>query len=316
LIAAIDPRNTVELRHLEHFVALAEDSSFTRAAARLNLVQSALSVSIRNLENDLAAPLFVRTSRGVRLTQAGEALLPAARRVLRDVAAARDEVDAVRGVVRGRLRIGIMQSLKLIDAGRVFAAFHQAHPGVVIEPRPASGGSVVLAEHVRRGELDLALAWQPEASARGLRVAELATEPFVLVVPTNCALPRRELELADLRDKEFIEFPEGWGARALSDQAFRNAGVARKIVLEVADTTTCAELVRAGFGVAIMPRAMVPEGGLTSRTVSGLPRWGVSLVAPSDRRLTAAAAAFVDLICTTFDVVLSQPQASASSAPS
>jgi DNA-binding transcriptional LysR family regulator len=84
----------------------------------------------------------------------------------------------------------------------------------------------------------------------------------------------------------------------------------------VTDTTTCAELVRAGFGVAIMPRSMVPSRGLAWRTVSGLPRWGVSLVAPSDRRLTAASAAFVDLICTTFDVVLSHPTASASSAPS
>ncbi|NMH75662.1 LysR family transcriptional regulator [Pseudonocardia xinjiangensis] len=293
----------VELRHLEHFVALAEESSFTRAAARLNLVQSALSVSIRNLEKDLEATLFDRTSRGVRLAAAGEALLPAARRVLREVATVREEVDAVRGVVRGRLRIGIMQSLALIDAGRMFAAFHQAHPGVVIEPQPAHGGSVALAEHVRHGELDLAFAWQPEASARGLRVAELATEPFVLVVPTSRRLPRR-LELADLSDEAFVEFPEGWGARTLSDQAFRNAGIQRRIVVEVADILTCAELVRAGFGVAIMPKSMIRSRGLTWRTVSGLPQWGVSLIASSDRHLTAAAAAFVDLVCTTFDVVL------------
>lgn len=138
----------------------------------------------------------------------------------------------------------------------------------------------------------------------------------MLAAPTNYRLPDAELELDDLRDEEFIEFPEGWGARTLSDQAFRNAGVERRIVLEVPDITTWAELVRAGFGVAVMPRSMIPSSGLTWRKVSGLPNWGVSLIAPSDRRLTAAAAAFVDLICTTFDVVLSHPQASASSAPS
>ncbi|WP_181448618.1 LysR family transcriptional regulator [Nonomuraea aridisoli] len=296
----------MELRQLEHFVVLAEHSSFTRAAERLNLVQSALSVSIRKLEKDLGAALFERTSRGVRLTQAGEALLPAALRVLREVEAARDEVAAVRGVVRGRLRIGMMQSLALIDAGTLFTKFHRAHPGVVIEPRPAPGGSLTLARQVRDGDLDLAFAWVPPAWAHGLRVAELAREPIVLAAPADHRLPDGEVRIADLDGEAFVDFPEGWGARALTDEAFREAGVRRSVAVEVADIMTCAELVRAGFGVAIVPRSHVRRArGLVWRRVAGLPPWGVSLVAPSGRRLTSAASAFADLVCTTFGVTLS-----------
>ncbi|MFI7611328.1 LysR family transcriptional regulator [Nonomuraea terrae] len=299
----------MELRQLEHFVALAEHASFTKAAERLNLVQSALSVSIKKLEKDLGAALFERTSRGVRLTQAGEALLPSAHRVLREVEAARDEVAAVRGVLRGRLRIGMMQSLALIDAGTLFAAFHREHPGVVIEPRPAPGGALTLARQVRDGDLDLAFAWVPEVWAQGLRVAELAREPIGLAAPADRRLPEGpegEVRIADLDGEAFVDFPEGWGARALTDQAFREAGVRRRIAVEVADIMTCAELVRAGFGVAVVPRSHVRRArGLAWRPVAGLPPWGVSLVAPSGRRLTSAAAAFADLVCTTFGVTLS-----------
>src|SRR5262249_51393198 len=160
------------------------------------------------------------------------ALLPAARRVLREVEAAREQVAAVRGVVRGRLRIGMMQSLALIDSGTLFATFHQAHPDVVIEPLPAPGGSITLVEQVRHGDLDLAFAWQPEASVRGLRVAELASEPLVLIAPTSLHLPEGELDIADLHAEAFVDFPAGWGARALTDRAFREAGVQRNIVVE------------------------------------------------------------------------------------
>lgn len=296
---------TVELRHLEHFVVLAEELSFTKAAARLHLVQSGLSVSIRNLEKDLGAVLFERSTHGVSLSQSGEALLPEARRVLRDADAAKDAVAAVQGAVRGRLRIGLMQSLALLDAASLFAAFHRSHPEVVIEPRPAPGGAVSLAERVRQGELDLAFSWQSEETAHGLRVVELATEPFVLVVPAGRRLPKGELTVRDLNGETFVEFPEGWGARALSDRVFQEAGVRREIAVEVADTSMCAELVRAGFGVAIMPKWHVARTkGLTSRSVAGLPEWGVSLVAPATRPLTAAAAAFADLVCSTFGVVL------------
>jgi len=105
----------VELRHLEHFVAVAEERSFTRAASRVHLVQSALSVSVQSLERELDTRLFERTTHQVALTDAGQALLPEARRTLGAAAAARSAVTDANEGMRGTLRLGLMQSLTLVD---------------------------------------------------------------------------------------------------------------------------------------------------------------------------------------------------------
>ena len=97
--------DVVELRHLEYFVAVAEERNFTRAAARLNIVQSAVSAAIKSLERELGAPLLERTSKRVALTDAGLALLPKARATLDAARDAREAVDEVRGGLRGTLRI-------------------------------------------------------------------------------------------------------------------------------------------------------------------------------------------------------------------
>lgn len=263
----------------------------------MNMVQSALSVSVRNLEKDLGATLFDRSTHGVRLSDAGEALLPEARRVLRDADAARDAVAAVSGGVRGRLRIGVMQSLSLIDAATLFADFHRAHPDVMIEPHPASGGSVALVDEVRRGNLDLAFAWHPDEPGRGVRVTRLASEPLVLVAQGRRRLPQGDVTLRDLAGESFVELPSGWGARAVCDRAFLDAGITRDIVVEVADVTTCVELVRAGFGVAVLPLSQVQRAGdLISRRITDMPEWGVCLLTSTSRPLSAAAATFAELV--------------------
>src|SRR5919198_4025886 len=153
----------MELRQLAVFVAVAEEASFTRAADRLHLVQSAVSASVRALERELGAALFDRTTRRVELTDAGEALLPEARNVLAAVGAAREAVDQVSGGLRGTLRIGTMQgqAMRAISVPRLLARFRAEHPGVEIQVGH-TGGSVLMAEHVRAGRLDLAFVSLPE----------------------------------------------------------------------------------------------------------------------------------------------------------
>src|ERR1019366_4208172 len=131
----------MELRQLEHFVAVAEERSFTRAAQRLHLVQSAVSASIRTLERDLEAELLSRTTQRVALTDAGATLLPQARRILAEVAAAQDLVADVPGLL-GRLRV--------------------SHPRLQIRLRYADGGSSELAEHLRDGRVDVAIVSLPD----------------------------------------------------------------------------------------------------------------------------------------------------------
>ena len=146
----------MELRHLRHFVSLAEERSFTAAASRELIVQSGLSSSVRALEKEMGALLFVRGTRPVRLTAEGEALLPAARHALDAAEAARQAVRDVHGVLTGTLRIGALQtSGHTLPFAAWLAQFSRAHPGVDISVRELP--SVRMLNMVADGELDCAL---------------------------------------------------------------------------------------------------------------------------------------------------------------
>jgi DNA-binding transcriptional LysR family regulator len=289
----------VELRQLEHFIAIAEERSFTRAASRVHLVQSALSVSIRSLERDLGVRLFERSTHHVSLTDAGEALLLDARRTLDAAERARDAVAAVQGVVRGTLRVGIMQSLTLVDVASLLARFHVLHPGVAIQTRPAIGGSVALSEEVRRGRLDCAFVSLPGGAPSGLSISPLASEPFLLIAAKD-RLPNGGvgLALSDLDGAGFVDFPPGWGTRAAIDQAFAAAGLGRSVEVEVADVTTLIELVRSGLGLGFVPRSMLGsrEALLDACSIPSIPRWEVALAVPANIAPTSAARSFLELI--------------------
>lgn len=131
------PLPFMELRHLQHFVAVAEDQHFTRAAERLMVSQSGLSSSIRALERELQAPLFVRTTRRVTLTAAGRALLGEAERILAQVRSAHDAVAAVQGLLRGTLTLGAEQCIAGVHVATLLAAFRRRHPDVEICLRQA-----------------------------------------------------------------------------------------------------------------------------------------------------------------------------------
>ena len=143
----------MELRQLEHFVAVAEEQHFTRAAARVHVVQSSLSASIKALERELGEPLFVRDNRRVTLTQAGRALLPSARAALAAVDEGRDAVAGLRGVLRGQLHVGAIQTLGVVDLAALLATFRQgpsrghSSPELGRSRRPGAGGRRRRARH-------------------------------------------------------------------------------------------------------------------------------------------------------------------------
>jgi DNA-binding transcriptional LysR family regulator len=290
----------VELRHLAYFVAVAEEQSFTRAARRVHLVQSGLSVSVRSLERELGTPLFERTTHRVTLTDAGRALLPEARRTLAAAEAARDAVSAVQGVVRGTLRVGIMQSLTVVDIGSLFAHFHRLYPGVDLRTWPSAGGSTALAEELRGGRLDAAFVSFPGNPPTGLSMTVLASEPIVLIAAPG-VLPEGEhpMAISALDGEAFVDFPLGWGTRAAMERALAAEGVRRRVSVEVADVTTFMEFVRAGLGLGCVPRSMLPPDPdahrLDVRTLDPEPSWEVALATPLDHRPSAAARAFLAL---------------------
>lgn len=287
----------MEVRQLEHFVAVAEERSFTRAAGRLNYVQSALSVSIQSLESELGVRLFDRTTHRVALTDAGEALLPPARQTLASVEQTLDVAAALKGAVRGTLRIGIMQSFGFLDVPALLGEFHGRHPDVEIQMRPSAGGSVALVEELKRGDTDLAFVSLSEEPV-GVSTTQLAVEDLYLVGSARL-LPagRAAVTLSALSEASFVDFPAGWGIRTAVDEAFAAAGVNRRVSIEIADVNTLLQLLEADLGIALLPRSLLPgDQRLRMRRLDAPLSWRVVMAVSSSRPIRAAARAFAELV--------------------
>jgi DNA-binding transcriptional LysR family regulator len=290
----------MELRHLQHFVAVAEDQHFTRAAERLLVSQSGLSASIRALERELQAPLFVRTTRRVTLTEAGRALLGEAERILAQVRAAHDAVAAVQGVLRGTLSLGTEQCVAGVGVARLLAAFRRQHPDVEIRLRQAGSGA--LAEEVAAGRLDLAFAVRTQADSEQLRSVPLTGEPMtVLCHPEHRLAGGGPVAPQDLGGEAFVDFHPDWGPRRVTDAAFAMAGVDRTVALEVNDVHSLLELIQQGLGIAVVPRHFghKPEASvLTALPLKGVEDVSYETVAmlPPEEATSPAARALMALL--------------------
>ncbi|MET7460776.1 LysR family transcriptional regulator [Nonomuraea sp. NPDC005501] len=249
----------MELQQMRYVVAVAETSNFTRAAEQCLVVQSALSHQIARLERELGAKLFERTSRRVQLTPAGEAFLPAARQALDAAERARAEVAAAAGEIRGRLAVGAIPTVAAVDLPTALQHFHLRHRQVRISLR--SGASEELTERVRQGTLDAAFLGLPVGvRPEGVRGRELGRGDLVAVVPPGHPLADRErVDLRQLSDEPFVDFPPGTAARAQSDEAFVAAGVRREVAFEVTSVDFIARLIRQGLGIGMLPAAFVSQ---------------------------------------------------------
>lgn len=284
---------SVELRHLEYFVAVAEELSFTRASRRLHVVQSGVSSSVAALERELGAQLFHRNRHSVALTQAGLALLPEARATLAAAAAAAEAVAQTSAGLRGTLTVGTMITTGPVDVPAALGRFHRTHPGVVVRLRVLPGDSADLARAVANGALDLALLSLPGEPPTGVAVRPLARQPLALICASRHRLAGAgEIPLAALGGETFIDFPVGWGYRTLIDRAFLGAGIDRQVAFEVADFAAAACLVVNGLGVAFLPASAAGTEGVARVPVTGL-SWEIQVAAAAGRRPSAAARAFL-----------------------
>ena len=291
----------MELRQLATFVAVAEEGSFTRASDRLHVVQSAVSAGVRNLERELGAALFDRSTHKVQLTDAGRALLPEARATLAAARAARDAVDAVRGGVRGTVLLGTMQAqgMRAVDLPGLLAEFRTDHPLVEVHIRHAAGGSSEMADQVREGRLDLAFVALPTHELPGVELTPLAREPIMVLAPaTHPLAKRRTVTLTAVAKEPLVEFPESWGIRMANDRAFAATGLTRTITYEVNDTAAVIEFVRHGLALGMVPASLVDSSDeLRLIPIRGrAPEFLTAIATPSNRRLTAAARALLDTI--------------------
>ncbi|WP_076471674.1 LysR family transcriptional regulator [Micromonospora avicenniae] len=290
----------MELRHLEYFVAVATERSFTRAANRLHVVQSAVSAAISALERELGSTLFERSAQRVDLTEAGEALLPQARATLDAAQAAREAVHEVGRELRGTVVVGCLTGVGGIDFAGLLGEFHTRNPRVALHLRAATwNGSAGLARSLVDGEIDVAFLGVGRRPFPNLETRMLVPVPQVLVVPAGHRLAERDsVVLADVAEETFIDYPLGYANRTTNDQAFSAAGLDRHIAMEVADVTVAADFVRHGLGVAILPVRNVPPGP----EVTALPvtdqslEWALHAATATGRRVSAAANALLGMV--------------------
>ncbi|MEU4097079.1 LysR family transcriptional regulator [Streptomyces sp. NPDC026673] len=283
----------MELRHLEYFVAVAEEHHFTRAAERLMISQSGLSASVRALEQELGTPLFVRSTRSVELTAAGRALLGEASRALASVRAAKEAVAAVQGLMRGVLTIGTEQCLAGVDVPALLARFRGRHPGVEVRLRQA--GSAALVQDITSGRLDVAFTALSGRAPEGVRLKPITRAPMVLLChPEHRLAGAGTADWADLGGEVFVDFHPDWGARGLTDRAFAANRVQRRVALEVNDVHSLIDLVHHGLGVAVVPQPIARKehaAGLRTVALAGAEDhlWEVSAALPQEDRVSPAA---------------------------
>ena len=283
----------VELQQIRYVVAVAEELSFTRAAERCFVVQSALSHRIKALESELGVTLFARSSRRVALTPAGEAFLPAARASLAAAERAATDAAAAAGRVRGTLTIGVIPTVTALDLPAVLADFHRDHPAVRI--RLQTGDSKVFMAAIGTGDVDIAVLGMPASDPpTGVAWRELSREDLVAVVPDDHRLAGRpRVGPAELADETFVDFPTGTPGRTQSDRAFRAAGLHRDVPFEVTSTDLILDLVRSGLAVALLAPGIVAAGdGLRTVPITDGPS-RIQYVAWSDFNPSPAARAFL-----------------------
>lgn len=272
----------MELRQLEFFVATCEERSFTGAAQRCGVAQSALSARIADLERELGTQLIDRSTRPIALTKAGEVLLNHAWGILSQCETAAADVAGLRGALTGKLRLGMINVVGYSspETEAALAVFHERHPLVeIVISDPGSRGIV---EGVQRRQFDLGfVGYRPELVPEGLAYRLIATSPVVAVVATthvHANLPAVTLRQL-IEAGPSIDLRQGTGLRYEIDLACARAGVLRETSVDVATTDEAMRYAAFGLGFTLVPQSAT-DVGPPRPNVTILPLRGTRIMHP------------------------------------
>ena len=288
-------RADVNVRQMRAFATIARIGSFTRAAALLHTTQPALSARIRELEGALGVRLFDRSTRSVRLAQAGEDLLPVVEQVLRDLASV---VERARDVTSGRTGRVIVAALPSVASALLPAAvarFRRRYPGITVGLRDALADRVL--DALRSGEVDLAVT-SIGAGASGFDITPLGSDRIVLVTQRKHPLAsRRRLSLAMIGDHPLILMDRDSSVRHMVDAAYAASGRMAAPVFEATFMSTAVGLVRAGLGITLLPSSAYEVHAANDLAVRAIDHPGlertIGVMRVKGRSLSLAANAFV-----------------------
>jgi DNA-binding transcriptional LysR family regulator len=287
----------VELRRLEHFLAVVEEGTFTAAAARVFMVQSSLSASLLALERELGTDLFIRGRRGAELTDAGQALVGPARATLEQVEKAKEAIGEIRGLMVGTVRVAVAPSLpQSIDIVDTIRQFHERQPGVDV--RLLRTDSRTMADLVIEGDVDFAITPWTDRMSSGLHFEPLLSTRLALVCPGGHRLAgAADVDPRELVDEQIIDLPREWQARKLFDGLMQAHGLERRTRLEVDDWLGALRMVQRGAGIAYGPQACLDEErsrDLQITTLAGAPVWEIGVATRDEKLRGTAGRAFLN----------------------
>ena len=241
----------MDLRQLEMFRAVAEQGTFTRAADRLHVSQSAVSRQVQLLEDELGGVLLRRSARGVTLTEAGELLLRMTHRVEKDVEEALAEISQTHALKRGRLHLGGGMTVCLYILPRLLKRFRRLYSGVDLQV--TTGSSEKILELVRAHEVDLGLLTLPIV-AKDLEVVPVMKEEMVVVTAPGHPLSReRTVDAKSLGRFPLILYEAGSNTRKVLDQFFLEEGLEAEVAMETENVEIIKAMVAINLGVTIVP---------------------------------------------------------------
>jgi DNA-binding transcriptional LysR family regulator len=283
----------VNLRQLEYFVVIAQEGSFTRAAERLRVAQPSLSQQIRALETELGGSLLERLPRGVRLTMAGQNLLPEAQAAISHADSGRRSVRMALGLESGQLAIATNTSAAAGILPSVLTHWQALHPGIEVSLSEYLHRHL-LDEGVRGGDGDMAVGSPPD-SWEG-PIEPLGWEEFVLVLPSgDPLLHNRSIGLAELAERRWVHFAPGHGLAELVDMLCGAAGFTPRVAVRTSQVVAAPLFAAAGLGPALVPDNVVPDGA-RELVRPARPRIVRPVVAFTRRQWSPVTQAFLELL--------------------
>ena len=249
----------MEIHQLRYFVAVADEGSFSRAAAKVRVAQPSLSQQIRKLEAEVGQPLFDRLPRSVVLTEAGRCLIDYARQILASIGDARRCVDELKGEVAGRVAVGAIPTIAPYVLPGLVVTFQKHYPDVILEIIEDVTDSII--RRIEGGELDVALASTCRLSPT-LRRESVGTEPLLALVPEKHPLAKKDLvEFDDLKSQRFLLLHEMHCLSQQVNHLLESRRLRPEIALAGSQLSTIANMVAASIGISIVPQMMVKHHG-------------------------------------------------------
>lgn len=271
----------MEIRQLKAFLAIAEAKTFTAGARRVNVTQAAISMQIRQLEEEVGLPLFTRTPRRVILTEAGEYLLERARKILREHDSALAEIAEVAGAEYGRLRIGSASgTFAMNQLPNIMAGLREKFPNA--ELSVSAGTSEKLVDKMMHGELDTAFVSLPVDNLNVSTESLFSDEIVAVAHPKHPLAKEKFISAATLAGEKLILGERGGNTRRMIDDFFQAANVKPNVSMELSRQEAITKMVEEGMGVGMAGAKSVAkeirDGKLISWFIEGAEiKWELGL---------------------------------------